>query len=448
MSFVNRLSIRTRITVGTLLLAALFFSGTGLVVEGQVERILLSASQEILRTDAAPYEAALQREPGEGLDRPGEGQLVAVLDAHGQIAVSSLPRPLAAMITELTNLSTHATPVTAGGVDYLVRTEAVSTATGNWVIVTARTQAAQQLIIMGLRQGLVIGLGLLTLVLAAASWLLVGAALRPVTGMRTSAERLLETRSDELLPVGPAVDEVSALAVTLNRLINDLRTSAERERQLVSDASHELRTPLAIVQAQLELLRTGDRSAIDDDLRSAELATQRLSTLVSSLLELSRLEASGDAASSTPDELADALTEAVDRCRLLAAGRGATVDFSISPTGAGTVALFAHDFGRVVDNLVNNSIFAGADSVIVSLSRDGSALLLEVVDTGPGIPADFLPRAFDRFSRSDAARSSAPGSGLGLSIVAAAVHSAGGTITLAGRLPHGTIAVVRLPLAP
>ncbi|PPI17571.1 sensor histidine kinase, partial [Rathayibacter sp. AY1B1] len=108
-------------------------------------------------------------------------------------------------------------------------------------------------VVGGVSTTLLIALAILFVAFAATSWLLVGLALRPVGRMRAIADRLRHGRSTELLPVGPARDELSDLASTLNALIADLRESADRERRLVADASHELRTPLAALRTRLEL---------------------------------------------------------------------------------------------------------------------------------------------------------------------------------------------------
>ncbi|MEP6478374.1 MAG: HAMP domain-containing sensor histidine kinase, partial [Rhodoglobus sp.] len=321
---------------------------------------------------------------------------------------------------------------------------------GTWYIVTARSEAASRLVLAGLTRVLIISLTGLTLLFGAASWALTGAALRPVTRLRLSAETIVATGSAELLPTGPAHDEVSDLATTLNRLIGDLRSAAEREKQLVSDASHELRTPLAILEAQLELMGTADRATAASDLEAAQRAAHRLSVLVANLLELSQLESDGGDHATPVSAIVDELEAAIDRARLAAASTGVTIDYDISAAdAAGTVALSAHDFGRVVDNLVGNSLKAvgGAGRIDVSLDIDVDAVSLLVSDSGPGIPAEFLPRAFDRFSRADEARGGVDGTGLGLAIVAAAVESAHGTVSLANRGGGGVDARVVLPVS-
>jgi signal transduction histidine kinase len=266
--------------------------------------------------------------------------------------------------------------------------------------------------------------------------------------------------------VGPAQDELSELAMTLNDLIRRLRASADRERQMVSDASHELRTPLAVLRGQLELaeLDAGDPEALLQDIRSSHTTALRLGQLANNLLELSRIEAGPSSGRIDWRTLVDELTDAVDRARLLASGeeeaRTISVDFEYDPKArpapGAKVALSPTDFGRILDNLLGNAVTAirsergdRSDATITATlaAVDGEAVLT-VRDSGPGMPDDFIPVALDRFTRADGARTSKSGGGggLGLAIVAALADAAGGRVTLANASPSGLLVTVRLPL--
>ncbi len=448
MRVLNRLSIRARITIGTLLLAAVFFAGVAVVVRHQVENILQDASFEVLKSDASPFETAIQQEPNDSVDHPGEGQLVAVIDPAGVTRTSTLPVGLASKLSLVDLDASVPQEIATGKVTYLVAVDTVESSTGDWTIVTARNQDASELVLADLTTGLVVGLGVLTLLFGVVSWLLTGAALRPVTHLRRSADAIVASGSAELLPVGTATDEITDLATTLNRLIDDLRSSAARERQMVSDASHELRTPLAVLQTQLELLRTGDRGTLDADILAAERATARLARLVGSLLELSRLDAGQQSSVGDLDALVDEAGEAIDRARLSAMSDQVEIELTVPGTADGTVAMPELLYGRVLDNLLSNSLRAvhGVGRVSVTLTRTSSSLVTVVSDDGPGMSPEFLPHAFDRFSQEDDSRGSTHGSGLGLAIVAAAAYAAGGTVTLENAHPAGLTVTITLPI--
>lgn len=450
MRALGRLSIRARITIGTLLIAALFFTGVAIVVRQQVDTILRNATYDVLTSDATPFETAIQQEPDDPVDNPGEGQLIAVIDPTGATRTSTLPASVAARLDSIDRDQAGPQHLTVDTTTYLVAVEKVASPTGDWTIISARDENASQQVLTALTAGLIIGLGALTLLFGVVSWALTGAALRPVTQLRRSADTIVATDSDTLLPIGPANDEIAELAATLNALITKLRASAARERQMVSDASHELRTPLAILQAQLELLRTGDRARLDTDLLEAEHAAIRLNRLVDSLLELSRLDSGRAPIPSTVGELVEEAGEALDRARLSVAGDPVEIELTVpGPDAAdGRVSMAPLLYGRVLDNLLTNALDAldGEGRITVALTVESDHLVTSVVDTGPGMRPEFLPQAFDRFTQEDHSRTSGHGSGLGLAIVAAAAAAAGGTAQLANTAPRGLMISVALPI--
>src|ERR1700712_1061063 len=336
MRLLRRLSIRVRLTIGAVVISAALFPGTAFAGRPQVESILESSSVMLLQSDAAPFQEAISDGRGASLDSPAQGQLIAVINAEGVVVDSTFPTELQPQLGELARAGTDTQTVQTGAADYLVISRTVDTDEGTWHVVTARNESASKLSVDNLTRALLIGLLILTALFGLGSWLLASAALRPVSAMRRTAHELQGSASTELLPVGPARDELSALAITLNGLITQLRASADREKQLVSDASHELRTPLAILQTQLELahLSTGDADALLLEIESAERTVKRLSVLAASLLELTRIEGMTGSESATVDELAAELVDSIDRARILAIGSGIVVDYDIRPMPA------------------------------------------------------------------------------------------------------------------
>jgi signal transduction histidine kinase len=268
--------------------------------------------------------------------------------------------------------------------------------------------------------------------------------------MRRRADTL-GTAMDGDLPVGRARDELSALATTLNELLGRVRASTLREKQMVSDAAHELRTPLASLRTQLELAHddAGDAKALGRHLLSAETSVDRLVSLAANLLELSRLEAAEGAPTRVSDiaELVRELMSAVDRARTVGLATGAEVGYELSTDDdSSRFGLDAQSFGRIADNLLSNALRASpSGSVEARLRQTSSGLELTVVDDGPGILEDFLPHAFERFSRPDVARGAqSGGSGLGLALVHALATAAGGQVSLRNTNP-GFEALVTIP---
>jgi two-component system OmpR family sensor kinase len=269
---------------------------------------------------------------------------------------------------------------------------------------------------------------------------LASTVLRPIRRMHRRALELIDDPRSGLLPEGKQNDELSELASTLNRLILEFRAALEREQRMVSDASHELRTPMAQLLAQLELskLNAGNPEELLRDVEAAAKSATRVSALASDLLFLSHKQADPRPGVSSADEIAAEVSQAIDHARILNPGKELEIDFDISGTSGALVS--AQDFRRVLDNLLGNAVAncpTGA-KISVEVGQDDKFLVLHVKDTGPGFPEEFIPIAFDRFSRPDPSRHpSTGGSGLGLAIVKAIAESSHGRVTIENLRPHG-----------
>ncbi|WEO78411.1 HAMP domain-containing sensor histidine kinase [Cryobacterium sp. SO2] len=430
------LSIRARITVGSLLVATLLFSTAAFFFRLEVQSILTETNETMLRNDAEPLISQLATTPADAIEAASEGQLLAIVDPTGTVRKSSLPKSLDRQISGLTKLGADPQTVNTPAATYLVSATPVGTDSGDWIVIAARSQQAPGLLLDELTGVLTLGTLILTAGFGLASWLLTGAALRPVTRLREEAESLSATGSSAQLRVPAGQDEVSRLARTLNDFIERLRRGVDREKQIVSDASHELRTPLAVLRAQLELahLNSGDAPALERDILDAAATAERLSRLATNLLELSKLESEQVPPETDWAGLVGEITSSVDRARVMRGGHELEVIYRIDdddPTGL--YGISTTNMGQLLDNLISNAVhaMAGHGSVTVTLGLSDGGALLTVVDTGPGLPEDFIPLAFDRFSRPDHSRSSSSGgSGLGLAIVHAIIERANGTIVL------------------
>ena len=451
----NRLGIRARITGGSLLIAIAISVIAGVIIHNQVGHIVYDGELSVLKSIAAPYRTALRAEPTEAIDRPGSGQDAAIVDPAGVAKVDTLSKALREKLPMLLQSDERTHTVVADGVTYLVQTSTVVTPQGVWTIVAARNSDAQATVLNSVTWLLVVALAIINLAFGAASWFIGSVALNPVNRLRRSAEQLAATPGDELLPVGPADDEIAQLARTLNELIGELRASTDRERQIVSDASHELRTPLAILQTKLELAQSQATTLTQmrTEVASAQETLLRLSALATSLLELSRIDAQSARGSATVDELATELADAADRGRLRVGGGEVRIDFvvGLSPDRR-EVAVSAHDFGRVCDNLVNNALAARPEAghIELSLHERPGCVLLAVDDEAGGMADAFVSHAFDRFARdprSPEGATAGSGAGLGLAIVSGIATVAGGTVRLLNRPADGLRVEVELPFA-
>lgn len=275
-----------------------------------------------------------------------------------------------------------------------------------------------------------------------AGWAVAANGLRPVRRLTAATERV--ARTSELTPIAvTGHDELARLTTSFNAMLQALDASQTRQRQLVADAGHELRTPLTSLRTNIELIGqaadNAERSLTDDqrheimgDVRSQ---LEELTTLVGDLVELARDEPM--TRDPEPLDLADVVTQAVDRVRMRA--HNVTFDFELEPWMVfGEPQLLERAVTNLLDNAAKWSPPEGAVHVRLA---DGD---LTVTDEGPGIdPAD-LPHIFDRFYRSSEART-LPGSGLGLSIVRRAAERHGGTVDVESPAGGGTTFTLSLP---
>ena len=283
------------------------------------------------------------------------------------------------------------------------------------------------------------------------AWLLSGAALRPVDQMRADAQRLSETGVPGQIGTPGTSDSLDRLATTFNVLLGRLHASLDRQRDLVADAGHELRTPLAVLQTELEVADRPGRSREDlvESVRHARAETARLAALSEDLLLLAQADGPTEILHTELTEPLDVVSGSVAAFRDEAAAAG--VALAVHAAATPTVAeLDPVALRRVLDNLLDNALrhTAPGGSIDVRLEHGEDELVLTVDDTGPGFPEDFLPHAFERFSRAERSRSRSHagyGSGLGLSIVETLVGAHGGCVTAANRDAGGARLTVRLP---
>lgn len=444
------LSIRTRITLGSAAVALVVIVVAVVGIRVNAETTLHSSDVTLATTDLASFEKDLQENGGVHVDTPGAGILVLIREPNGRIAVNTLPDEVRDRVEHMHPSSTTFS-ANEDGSPYVVVARTVTTNQGRWGLWAARSTASSRLVLEKLDASLLVGGAIALLLFAGASWLLATFALRPVTAMRRRAESLSGTGENERLPIGTAQDELSALAMTLNAFLDRVHDGTLREKRMVSDAAHELRTPLAALRTQLELAHDdfGDAVALESEIIGAEQSVARLTALANDLLELSRLEAEpGETLNATTPQLIDEAMGSIDRARMLALTKDVDVSFIMGDLDSGdSYRLEPRSFARILDNLLTNAVNAVGTSGTVELSLESreSELQVTVIDNGPGIAESFLPRAFDRFTRPDDARTTtAGGSGLGLALVRLIAETAGGTASLTNSR-HGLTATVRLP---
>ncbi|OMC11772.1 HAMP domain-containing histidine kinase [Mycobacterium sp. SP-6446] len=312
---------------------------------------------------------------------------------------------------------------------------------GGRVVVAAQSLADRDAAVADLRNELATGFPIVLLAAALGAYLLAAAALRPVERMRARAAGLSAADTNARLPVPPAHDEIRHLGTTFNELLQRLQEALERERQFVSDAGHELRTPLSLLTTELELALRRPRSnpELVAAIRSALNETARLSRLARDLLTVA------DTGSSPEPPTIDLRTHLQVIGERYRRSRGGELDIDCS---AGQyVRVEPNDLDRIISNLIDNATQHGAPPITIHVQRSApDGVEIRVGDHGAGFPPEFLPHAFDRFTRADTARTTG-GTGLGLAIVDTLTQRNHGTLTARNRPAGGAEITIRLAAA-
>jgi len=297
---------------------------------------------------------------------------------------------------------------------------------------------------------LVFGLPIVVAIAVGGGYFLVNRALTPVDRIARKAEIITQHNLSERLPVTRTGDELERLSISLNHMITRLDDAFQNSKRFVADASHELRTPLTVLRGELENLTHDTRSAPDQQERLGSLLeeVERLSKIVERLFALSRLDAGQAQTEWVAFDLGELARNTADQMSLLAEDKNVSVTCDSAPRVPvkGDRARVKQVIVNLLDNAIKYTAEGGAVHVRVG-TANGHAVL-EVTDTGMGIPSEAVPHVFDRFFRVDHTRSEASGgAGLGLSIVKSICSAHGGEVEVESAIGRGSRFRVKLPLA-
>lgn len=337
---------------------------------------------------------------------------------------------------------------TIGGRSFLVEDRYLQAAANSAIIHVAEPLDTLQLTFAHARQAIEIVLGTSAAAVVLFSIVLASQATTPINELsremrEISSDRLaLATGAFDGRPRGEELrrrrDEIGRLANSFNDLLARLGEAFARERQFISDASHELKTPLTSINSNAQmLLRWGDQ---DQTIRRESLETiaresADLAGMVNGMLTLAKADR-GDDLPKEPLSLAQIASEVTQNSAPRAAEKHIALEFVYDSTPI--VYGDAHLMRQLVGNLVDNAIkFTEHGRVDIRVGQNSETAWIEVADNGPGIPQNELSHIFERFYRTDKARSRAvPGTGLGLAIVRSIARVHGGEAT-ANRAPSG-----------
>jgi two-component system, OmpR family, sensor kinase len=455
----RRIPIRLRITLAFAGVMAILLTGAGLFIRFSLAKDLDASIQQTLETRGTDVGALVAETDLDSLGTgpspltEGGATFAQVLDVDGQIvdATPLLRKTPLLTPTEITAAATAPVLVSrrsvAGFADpvRLLATIARPAGGPRSVVVVGASLGERDEAIRNLDVLLAIGVPIALLLASLAGYGVASAALQPVEAMRQRAAKISGASHGERLPVAPGHDEIHRLGETLNEMLGRTDAALAHERAFVADASHELRTPLAILKTELELALRGDKSA--DELRAAIVSageeTDRLTQLAEDLLVIARADQGGLPVHTQPVLVVDLLDGVRSRFAARAAEEGRLV--SIDDGGTYVVDGDRIRLEQALTNLLENALRHGQGPVRLWARTVDQTIELHVTDAGGGPPTDFLPQAFDRFSRADAARGRG-GAGLGLAIVRAVARAHGGDAFVANVNGSGFDAWLSLPL--
>jgi hypothetical protein len=298
---------------------------------------------------------------------------------------------------------------------------------------------------------LLIGCPLVVVVTAIAAWLLTGGALAPVERLRAEAAEISAADLRRRLRVPGTHDELTALATTLNQLLEELDSALRRQRHFVAAAGHELRTPLARVRGELELaLRSGSAPGpINARLQRTIAGVDRLTRVISELLVLARDDDGRLRLRPSPHDLGSIAASELSTFRARANQLGVMLVLNAEPEVVAEVdeLWLRHALDNLLDNALRYS--PNGSAVDVAVRAVGAGAVIEVSDRGPGFPSEVLSQPFQRFGgRTSGAAvegDTRRGTGLGLWIVGMVMNAHQGQAEIANRRDGGATISLHLP---
>jgi two-component system, OmpR family, sensor kinase len=447
----GHLAIRVRLTLAFAAVMAVLFGGLALLLHERFAASLDDGIDRALHTRSADLATLLSRESANrvgtypALPESG-GAFAQLLSAQGRI-VDSTPghgaEPLLTGAEIRRSLRSQLVINRRAGARVLAQSLG---ARRRLVLVVGASLAQRDRALRALSEMLFIGGPVLLVLTCIAGYLLAAGALAPVERMRSRAARISGVRRGDRLPVPAPRDELQRLGATLNEMLARLDDFVTREKTFIANAGHELRTPLSILKLELELALSDDpsREELQAGVRAAAEEVDRLTRLANDLLVIASADQGRFTVDQSPLDVQRLLDTIADRV----AGAALTQGRRVSSERIGRVRVSADPerIEQALANMVANALRYGAGPVLLTAREQNGQVELHVLDEGEGFAPEFLPRAFERFSRADPARAHG-GTGLGLSIVYAIAEAHGGDAGAMNRETGGADVWISLPRA-
>ena len=431
----RRWGVRKRATATAVAFVAAALIVGGLILLLLLQNALVASTETLTRLQAEDVIAHIAEQD---LDEARQyvmsaarpGQYIQILDPDGSVFAASVPATAATPITTLRPQAKQSLSERVSGLKGLFDEELFVVATGVGeddgvytvavgasVHVQSETVATVAWFILGAAPLLLAGVGV-------GVWMLVGRSLRQVERIRSQVAGINARSLNGRVDVPQTSDEIQALALTMNMMLDRLQASDIEQRRFVSDASHELRSPLATLGAGLESAAADSSGATWVEMKEVLAGeTARLRYLVEDLLTLARTNDGGLHLDMADVDLDDVLNDEVRRLRSTSRHE---IEASLEPA---RVTGDVRRIGQAVRNVLDNAERYATSRISIHVRNSLDGVVLTIDNDGPPVPAAARERIFERFVRLDESRSrDSGGSGLGLAISAAIMSAHGGRI--------------------
>ena len=458
-------SIRLKLVIWFLIVFSVVFTTLEVFLYYKLETIIISQTENHLSSTLDTIAGLLKLEDDHGqlwmelaeLSNSAQGVYAEKLSGHYYQVVSDsgiiLARsPSLSLADEklpvVTNVVTPQFETVTGPNNVPIRLVSVSYKfSEGWLTLQAGISLEDTYILLNsFRKIVIISYPVIFLLCGAGTFLITGWALRSI---RLFAERIDQISDKELskrIDEEDSVYELKGLASSFNKMLYRLEHSFNKQRQFLSDASHELRTPTSIIRSYCDVTLNRERTVDDykDVLKKISDAVNRMCNIINRILTISRFDNNVVSFRPVRIDIKEMIEDVLKLVEPNAASRGIKIssagnDVFINGDREGLTEVFSN----IVENAIKYNKPEG--TIDIHINEVNGYAIINVTDTGIGIPEDEIRKIFDRFYRVDASRGQTVGSGLGLSIVRAIVESHGGRMEVESTLGKGSIFRVFLP---
>ena len=374
--------------------------------------------------------------PGAG-NRPAHTLPYALVDTTGEIVVSGGSWQRGESVPQ--GVLNDGVPVTVGGQSI-----------GTVLVLNQELErdAFEQHYLTGINRALVAGALAATAIAVLLGAVLARTLTRPLREMAAASHAMAQGEFDQRVPVR-SDDELGELAAAFNQMSAELARITSQRRQMTADIAHDLRAPLTVLAGYLEAMEEGTLAPSPQRLAMMQEEVAGLTRLVEDLRTLSLADADRLELHLQATDVGELLARVRDAHAPQAERQAVALQVEVAPE-LPAIRLDPARMRQVIGNLVSNALrhTAAGGAIVLEATRDGlSDILLQVRDTGSGIPDEDLPHVFDRFYRGDRARAEEhAASGLGLAIARSLVEMHKGSITVESAPGEGTTFLIRLPV--